>query len=263
MSIQSKHTFCTHFYHMDKQDLVDTKGDKNRCPTKYLDSIYQLVKKCAYLFIICDYSVYDKIIHMRNDNVIVVKKNIEELDMYLRYNEILDNLKKMHLRVNKNLFSRLFKPGHSNYRALCNYSIITNAKLNTLKEAIEMNPFNSETFVWVDSGIFQHANIVGIHKDIDTWIPSYTETLKANVILPSANKDIKWCLEQDNVEDIIYNYSDRRKIELLGTMFIVNKSFFDYILQKHSKVIEFLLSASLHTGAELYYYPRNNGLHIA
>ena len=79
---------------------------------------------------------YLKDVGKHNSNMLIIKKNFAEIEILKKYN-IWNYQHKL--------------DSQKNIRTKECY-IIWNSKMNFVKEAIELNPFNSDKFVWTDIG---------------------------------------------------------------------------------------------------------------
>lgn len=243
--IQSNFTFCTFFFDIGHKNRSDMKGGHYHIE-KYINSINLLAKRCQPMYIWCDDLMYQKINYLNeNDNIIIIKKNIKDLFMYQYKDKFLECLKNMDSIRNKSKFSHMFKY-HNNLEAIMLYLVVTNSKMEILKEAIKVNPFKSEIFTWIDFGIFQHSNIVAEYQKLNTWLPYETKTFRATLW---ENKKLETLQSYKN-EDLVMIYGDR-PIEILATVFTFNKNFFEFLYQKYIKTFNSLIESNLITTEQL------------
>jgi len=94
------------------------------------------LKNNIIIFTSEDLIEYLKEIGKHNPRMIIIKKNFHEIEIFKNYN-IWD--KQFNIDPQKNIRTK-------------ECYIIWNSKMNFVKEAIEINPFNSDKFVWTDIG---------------------------------------------------------------------------------------------------------------
>ena len=87
------------------------------------------------------YKIKDKL------NIILIIKEFDELEIYKKYNNIWE--------------SQYLMDNQKNIRTKFCY-IIWNSKLNFIKEAIELNYFNSDKFIWNDIGCIRNSEYIDL-----------------------------------------------------------------------------------------------------
>jgi hypothetical protein len=106
---------------------------------KYHEWIYNFLHNLRNNIIIFtseDLIEYLKEIGKYNTKMVIIKKNFNEIELFKNYN-IWEN--QFNIDPQKNIRTK-------------ECYIIWNSKMNFVKEAIELNPFNSDKFVWTDIG---------------------------------------------------------------------------------------------------------------
>jgi hypothetical protein len=105
-------------------------------------------------------------------NIILIIKEFDNLEIYKKYNNIWD--------------SQYLIDDQKNIRSKYCY-IIWNSKLNFIKEAIEINYFNSDKFIWNDIGSIRNSEYIDLLK----FYPLYDNisNIKIDIILLNSSID--------------------------------------------------------------------------
>ncbi len=125
--------------------------------SKYEEWIDNFLKDSSFnIIIFTSYELMDFFskYHNQNKNVILVIKEFEELRIYKEYKTIWDY--QHHIDDQKNIRTK-------------DCYVIWNSKLDFLKEAIELNPFKSDKFIWNDIGAVRD----NLHKCYLIKYPKY------------------------------------------------------------------------------------------
>lgn len=119
---------------------------------KFLSNI-----KCnIIIFTSSDLVEYFESFKIYNENIFIIVKELYDLDIYKKYINIWDEQWNM--------------DNQKNIRTKYTY-IIWNSKVNFLKDAIELNPFNSDKFIWNDIGVIRDNKYINILK----YYPDYNQ----------------------------------------------------------------------------------------
>jgi hypothetical protein len=114
---------------------------------------------------------YLKEIGKNNLQMIIIKKNFEEIDLYKKYN-IWDN--QYNLDPQKKIRTK-------------ECYILWNSKMNFIKEAIDMNPFNSDKFIWTDIGCLRDKRFCNYIQNYPVYKNISNESLDIVLINPYKN----------------------------------------------------------------------------
>jgi len=142
---------------------------------------------------------YLKEIGKYNPNMIIIKKNFEEIEIQQKYNiwEFQHRIDiQKHIRTKE-----------------C--YVIWNSKMNFVKEAIELNPFNSEKFVWTDIGCLRDKRYCNFIKDYPLYKNISSDKLDIVLIKPYLN----------DKQQIFQN-----EVHLAGAIFGASKNTFKKII---------------------------------
>jgi hypothetical protein len=110
---------------------------------------------------------------IKDKNIKLIVKNITDLTIYKKYEDIWDEQKK------KDIFC-------SSRTKEC--YILWNSKFDLLKEVIETNPFRSEKFIWNDIGNVRDLNHVSILKNYPKYDSISNNQMDIALINPFNNK---------------------------------------------------------------------------
>lgn len=115
-------------------------------PDKYRLWMSNMLMNNNPMVIFCDENSYNTINELRKGNETNTRIIITDFEEFLCYRYV--NHFHNHMRLDHEL-----KRGHNLFLYM-----IWNEKSNFLKRAIELNPFNSDYFLWVDIGCFRLPN---------------------------------------------------------------------------------------------------------
>lgn len=117
----------------------------------YLKRGEDLLKLDQSKIIFIDEDIYDKIREFENEKTKIIK--INKRDLYLnKYKNKISN---------KNLST------DNPEKDTIDYIIIQCNKTEWIREAINLNPFNTDRFVWIDFGIFKFEKLIDNFPKID------------------------------------------------------------------------------------------------
>jgi GR25 family glycosyltransferase involved in LPS biosynthesis len=149
-------------------------------------------------------------------NIILIIHEFNKLELYKKYISVWES---KYLTDNEEGLISLF------------YNIINNSKLNFIKEAIQLNYFNSNKFIWNDIEFIQNESLIDL---LDNY-PIYTKISNKNIDILSLNNLTDQ--NKKNEENIIFSDSlFGGTIETLLEYCRLYYEKFDYCL-KNSKII--------------------------
>jgi hypothetical protein len=167
-----KPTIVTMLYDIRKKEgNNDNNNQLNRGIQKYCNLASEFILKLPYNLIIFtdDCEVIKFIENTKNSNIIIYKKSFEETYYYNHYDKLVELQQKFHI-INGNIKQETPM-----------YVILNNNKFDFMESAIELNPFKSSHFVWMDFGINHVAkNTELIHE----WITNVPDKIKQLCINP-------------------------------------------------------------------------------
>ena len=156
---------------------------------------------------------YLKQIGRANTNMLIITKNFEDIDIYKQYN-IWDQ--------------QYIMDPQKNIRTKECY-VIWNSKMNFLKEAIELNPFQSDKFVWTDIGCLRDKRYCNYIANYPLYKNISNDKLDIVLIKPYTN--LNQCVFQNEVhlEGAIFGSS---KVTLLKIITLYYHYFDKYVSKK-------------------------------
>jgi len=167
-------TIVTMFYNIREKEKNLSNTTLNHSVNRYIQFAKEFIFKLPYnLIIFTDNEEISKIVtEERSDNVnktYIFKKPFE--DTY--YFKHLEKLKELQTKF-------VIKNGHIEHETPM-YVILNNNKFDFMESAIELNPFKSSHFIWMDFGINHVAkNMELIHE----WITKVPDKIKQLCINP-------------------------------------------------------------------------------
>jgi len=167
-------TIVTMIYNIRDKENNNTECSLNHKINKYLDLAKQFILKLPYPIIIFtdDDSIIQDIQNERvslKDKTCIYKKPFEETYFY-QYLDKLNELQSNYYIINGNI-----------QHETPMYIILNNNKFDFMENAIDLNPFGSSHFIWMDFGINHVA--LDTHK-IHSWIDKVPDKIKQLCINP-------------------------------------------------------------------------------
>jgi hypothetical protein len=89
---------------------------------------------------------YDFLSKFKKDCIKIIIKNYEEINLFKQYKNILEN----QYQMDNQKYTGRTKECY----------VLWNSKLDFLKETIELNPFSSDKFIWIDIGSVRTSDII-------------------------------------------------------------------------------------------------------
>ena len=118
--------------------FIYLENNKNRSLEKYIEYGFKLLKLDQNKIIFIDEKVFEHFENFQNENTILIKIKFEDLYLY-KYKSLLNNWK-----INTD----------NPTKDTLDYMITICHKSEWVKEAIELNKFSSEQYLWLDFGIY-------------------------------------------------------------------------------------------------------------
>lgn len=167
-------TFVTMFF-----DLARFEGIERRNHEKYLKDAEYLLSQNIYLIIFTEPDMAKSIYEMRERYNLIHKTKI--------YTMPIGNLPYFHL-LEKIKEARTINPmiNGSPTKDTPIYNVLIWSKIAFMKQIVDINPFNSEFFAWIDFGI----SYVAITKDVDFSSFNMPSTIKLLTLRPIFYDDI-------------------------------------------------------------------------
>ena len=169
---KSQPTIVTMLYDVRKKEgNSDNKNQLNRGIQKYCNLASEFILKLPYNLIIFtdDCEVIKFIENIKKSNIMIYNKPFEETYYYNHFDKLVELQKTFHI-INGNIKQETPM-----------YIILNNNKFDFMESAIELNPFNSSHFIWMDFGINHVAkNTELIHE----WITKVPDKIKQLCINP-------------------------------------------------------------------------------
>ena len=168
-------------------------------------------------------SYFEKIKKINNElNLIIIVKELNELDILNKYNiDFWDNQYKIDPTSNIGRNKECY--------------IIWNSKMNFVKEAIKLNPFNSDKFIWNDIGSMRN----NYFSNFISHYPLYNNISfdKLDIILIQDYKD--------KTQEYYQN-----EVHLAGSMFGTSKDIFLKIIDLFYKYLDEYIQNNLFIGCD-------------
>ncbi len=137
----------------------------------YINNLFNNLNPLSNIVIFTSDDLVDylkqKIINNKNFKIIV--KNFENIELFNKYKHIWDSQYEMDLQKD-------------NGRGIECY-VIWNSKLNFVKEVIDINPFNSDKFIWMDIGLIRNNTYMEFLKTF----PNYENISKNKIDISLLN----------------------------------------------------------------------------
>ena len=211
----------------------------------WIKNLLENIKCNIIIFTSDDLIDYLQEIGKNNKNLLIIKKNFNEIDIYKNYN-IWDE--QYNIDPQKNIRTK-------------ECYIIWNSKMNFLKEAIELNPFNSSKFVWNDIGSMRDCNYASKLHTYPNFDNISNDKLDIILIEPYKNLDQKFFQNEVhisgsifggtkevliNIIDLYYKYFNEyldNKLfvgcdqQIISTLFIQNKNLIN-IINPNNNIID-------------------------
>lgn len=118
--------------------FIYLENNKNRSLEKYIEYGFKLLKLDQNKIIFIDEKVFEYFENFQNENTILIKIKFEDLYLY-KY---------------KNLLKDWSVNTENGSKDTLDYMIIQCNKTEWVKQAIELNKFSSEQYLWLDFGIY-------------------------------------------------------------------------------------------------------------
>jgi len=172
--IKSLPTIVTMFYNVREKEGNKTNSHLNRGVKKYCELAENFILTLPYnLIVFTDNEeviefIENKRINYKNKTYIY-KKPFEDT-YYYKHLDILSDLQKKFTIINGNVSQETPM-----------YIILNNNKFDCMESAIEINPFGSDHFIWMDFGINHVAQSTNA---IDEWINTTPDKIKQLCINP-------------------------------------------------------------------------------
>lgn len=112
----------------------------------YINNLLNNLKANIVIYTSTEEYQYINSFKNEKNNIKIIIKNFEEIELYKKYFNIMDKQYEMDEQ----------KWTERTYQCY----ILWNSKLDFLKETIELNPFNSDKFMWLDIGAVRTPDIV-------------------------------------------------------------------------------------------------------
>jgi hypothetical protein len=165
-------TIVTMLYDIRKKEgNYDNNNELNRGIQKYCNLASEFILDLPYNLIVFtdDFDVIKFIENKKKSNIIIYNKPFEETYYYKHFDKLVELQKTFHI-INGN--TKQETPM---------YIILNNNKFHFMESSIELNPFESSHFVWMDFGINHVAkNTELIHE----WITKVPDKIKQLCINP-------------------------------------------------------------------------------
>lgn len=206
-------------------DIGRDKWEHYRLPQEmYLGWYKNTLSLDADHIIYTDEVFYDRVMnilkeHGTSKNVMVIKKTLQELPAYKLYYDKMKTVMESQQFVRKISFNvpEMVQPL---------YNVIMFNKMFFVKDAIELNPFGSENFIWADAG--------GLREDIRNYKgvvwPSqekFDKLDKDKILMFSHHQNISILVRRDHA------MSQMRYIQ--GTSFFLTKNSIDRLITLFDK----------------------------
>jgi hypothetical protein len=167
-------TIVTMFYDIRSKEGNNTNFHLNRNINKYCELAKDFILKLPYkLIVFTDDEAVMNLIRIERKNytekTLIINKPFEETYYYKH----LDRLKEL-----QNVFTII--NGHKEHETPM-YIIVNNNKFDVMEHAIQINPFNSNHFIWMDFGINHVAKNTEMIND---WIYNVPDKIKQLCINP-------------------------------------------------------------------------------
>jgi hypothetical protein len=171
-------TIVTMFYNIREKECNDSNSQFNHSIEKYINYAKQFILKLNYnLIIFTDNDVIKNIVKEErkelSDKTFIVNKLFEDTYYYKHLNILTD------LQTKFNIVN-----GHVEHETPM-YIILNNDKFDFIESAINLNPFNSSHFIWMDFGI---NHVAANPEVIDEWINYVPDKIKQLCINPYIEK---------------------------------------------------------------------------
>jgi hypothetical protein len=174
-------TIVTMFYDIRKLD--NTHINDNRQKNKYIELAKQFILLLPYPIIFFiddeDNETYNIIYNIRNELNLLHFTHIFKFDLKKTY--FYKDLLKL-----EELQTKFFIHNGDLKHETPLYIILTNNKLYFVEKAIELNPFNSSHFIWMDFGINHVAKNTELIHEWFTKVPDKIKQLCINPYIESA-----------------------------------------------------------------------------
>jgi hypothetical protein len=165
-------TIVTMLYDIRKKEgNYDNNNELNRGIQKYCNLASEFILDLPYNLIVFtdDCEVIKFIENKKKTNIIIYNKPFEETYYYKHFDKLVELQKTFHI-INGNIKQETPM-----------YIILNNNKFHFMESSIELNPFESSHFVWMDFGINHVAkNTELIHE----WITKVPDKIKQLCINP-------------------------------------------------------------------------------
>ena len=187
-------TIVTMIY--DIRKMENNTGDNNRTASGYIELAKNYILKLPYPLVVFidnnEKEIYDAIYSEREAHNLLHLTYIYQLDFKETYfYKDLSKLEELHQKF-------CIRNGNLNHETPL-YVILNNNKFCFIERTIELNPFNSSHFIWMDFGI----NHVAVNNEyIHEWITKVPDKIKQLCINPASVKIIP--------EDYSDNCPDKR-----------------------------------------------------
>ena len=157
---------------------------------------------------------------MNRNNVFIIKKNFEEIEMNVKYKDIWEKQYEI-------------DPQKKNRTKEC--YIIWNSKMNFVKEAIQLNIFNNEKFIWTDIGSMRDLKLIPLIKNYPINSKISDNKLDITIINNFTNNSQKYFQDECHLSGAIYG---------------ANKDIFLKIIELYYKYFEEYLANGLFIGCD-------------
>ena len=151
-------TFVSMFFNLDKFYKKNNSSDYNSS-TFYIEKFKYLIELNIQLIIYTDQEVHDILLPYSSINTKFIITTFEEIELF-------PYIQKLY-KIREN------NPIYHNSRNIPEWCLTTVTKNEALNKAIDLNPFNSEIFCWMDFGFYRPH-----HSYIDYSIEQLKNQLK-------------------------------------------------------------------------------------
>ncbi len=221
-------TFCTFFFDIDRGKW-DTFTLSNNTYMYWFRNVLLL-----------DINLYieteEKFVNVIKENrkavdpefkkTVIVTRTLSELEAYKKFNTKLENLmfsEKFEKRIQHQV-PEMTKPL---------YNVLMFNKLETIKNAVNANPFNTEFFSWVDTGFIRD----------DSWPINNTDWPSLELLDLKKDKIRFFCIDKNihtNLKDKAFHCMSQVRF-LKGTIFFLHKQNLDWLIDTFDNNVEFCL----------------------
>lgn len=112
---------------------------------KYIQNLLSRLENNLVIYTSADLVDYFNIYIENKSNIKIIIKEFEDIPLYKKYLHIW------------NLQEKLDRSKYTNRTYQC--YVLWNSKLNFIKETVELNPFNTDKFMWLDIGAVRTSDI--------------------------------------------------------------------------------------------------------